>query len=269
MIGYISSRTIYMELLENAMTKGQPYSLKPNTSLNEKFDILPTDTHPVDSYPTINYFAIGNGGNNILFNSYRQSTHKPFDGTLYNHVPFIIREINSDLTISERADYRFRNLITINGVEYVEYYLKKIPNLEDPMDVFKLTSNNDNGIITEFNFNNSEILNPVPDNSLNPLSASDEYVVAKQPLNFYLSVTEIEEIKNAINIKFGENGKEIITEIGICTGYDKDLGNGTFEAVSSQIGYFIPVELDIQDFLIRGDSFERNIDIGSMQPLKI
>ena len=85
---------------------GKPYRLLPNTTLNEKFGILTKETPPPGSYPYMQYFCIGVGGDNIIDGDdvFNFSEHTPLDGALFEHIPFVMRKVSSDLTVEERAD---------------------------------------------------------------------------------------------------------------------------------------------------------------------
>ena len=103
-----AQRTLYnVDLYLNIMLR-KDYKIIANTSLNEKFDILSKVPVPAGVYPTLQYWAIGTGGNNVIGNTtgFSYSEHTPLDGALFNHVPFIMRPVTDDLTALEKSKYR-------------------------------------------------------------------------------------------------------------------------------------------------------------------
>ena len=111
-----AQRTLYnVDLYLNIMLR-KDYKIIANTSLNEKFDILSKVPVPAGVYPTLQYWAIGTGGNNVIGNTtgFIYSEHTPLDGALFNHVPFIMRPVTDDLTALEKSKYRMRKLEIVN-----------------------------------------------------------------------------------------------------------------------------------------------------------
>ena len=117
-----SNRTIYGLKLQMDMLLGDRWTPMPNTTLNEKFNIGLNAPQP-SSYPTLKYMCLGVGGSSIIDSQtgYRFSTHRAIDAGLFEHIPFIIRPIDQDLTLEERSKYRFRIQENINGNQYYCY----------------------------------------------------------------------------------------------------------------------------------------------------
>jgi len=103
-----SQRTIYgLELQAELLVSGT-YTPKPNTTLNEKFGILVNEPIGSDTRYGLKYLTIGTGGIKTATpaNGYSFSQHSVMDASLFNHIPFIIRPVSSDLSGTERARYR-------------------------------------------------------------------------------------------------------------------------------------------------------------------
>jgi hypothetical protein len=96
-----SQKTIYGLHLNLAKMLNLPYVISDNTTLNEKFQIANNETLANNEYTSIKYYTIGNGGVNIINNGngYSYSEHSPVDAALFNHIPWIMREINNDVII--------------------------------------------------------------------------------------------------------------------------------------------------------------------------
>jgi len=52
--------------------------------------------------------------------------HTARHASLYNPIPFVLKPIGADLSPSDRLNYRLRTVLTINNIQYVAYYLKKL-----------------------------------------------------------------------------------------------------------------------------------------------
>ena len=126
-----SQRTLYNVDLHLSMLLGRDYMTKPNTTLNEKFDVLADVNVPEGMYPKLQYYCIGIGGDQLSesVSGFPVSEHSPMDAALFEQIPFVIRPIQQDLTPTERANYRFRVIETIKNETYVCYYLKVIPKI--------------------------------------------------------------------------------------------------------------------------------------------
>ena len=103
---YNSTRTIYNLKLQTCMMFGLPYHPLPNTTLNEKFNIYPYNeidcNYENQNYPRVNGIVIGIGGNEVVNSDIldlKLGKHSPVDAALFEHIPFVIRPIENDLTI--------------------------------------------------------------------------------------------------------------------------------------------------------------------------
>lgn len=97
----------------------------PEYTLNHKYGIHPTE---VPSGPVkIRYFGIGIGGTYLANDEgdVIPYTPKQTDGDLYTPIPFRCVPITEDLSANQRQKYRMRVPMTINGQQYVAYYLKR------------------------------------------------------------------------------------------------------------------------------------------------
>ena len=264
---YNSTRTIYNVKLQTCMMASIPYTPLPNTTLNEKFDILQyKQTEYYDSsiikYPTIKGITIGNGGSNVIntdIGNLSLGKHSPVDGALYNHIPFVIRDIDNDLEDSEKLNYRLRKTFYIDNKEYVAYYVKLFT--EDDLyyrpEILYIDLNATIPSIKLFDTNRFDILNPEP--SLNNQMSSYENSV--QTVNmlrfkFNLDSNDLLELKNVFNILNIQD--RLLTELGVVTGIDIDTGNGN-ELIYTQIAYFLDISLDLE---LLESNLTKNIEIG-------
>lgn len=262
-----ASSTIYYRLLTLNKNLGLKFRPKLNTTLNEKLDILPNMSIG-DLYPEIKYIGIGVGGTSTAYDVLKSSEHSVGDGSLFKQVPFLILEKTKDLTVAERKKYRLRKETIINNIEYVEYYLKVVDNISEP-EVYYVTKTGELTTKLEpFNFNNAAILNPTPLIKEDFLNVSTEtYIAVTSDVTLYLSPQELENIKKAIEIKYGTTTPKIITEMALFTGVDYVTVNGT-EALAVQPAFFQTVQYDLQSLLFNNKVILKNIQIGGIEVLK-
>ena len=267
-----AQRTLYGIDLQLHQLLGKQYAALPNTTLNEKFGILAGEPCPLGVYPTLKYFCIGIGGNLSVEHEdkFNYSEHSPIDAALFQHIPFVIREVTNDLTPDERLNYRFRCIENIFGSEYVCYYLKLLPgnNIKEYFHTIKTVSTGDEvGIPTLLIQDTSkpEILNPVPKiRSVRFNAAEQLYATKIASIDYSFTEAEIKDIKKAIEIK-KLDGKAI-TEVGLCSGIDMPYSNYT-ESICTQIVFHFGITLPLMMDIEIGKDVKRSIEIGGAEPL--
>ena len=270
-------RSIYGAYLQTCALLGFNVDIKPNSTLNQKFDLFPNEIFSSGEIPTVKYLTIGNGGHTASMGVdglplINPVPHSPRHAALYNHLPFIIREVTEDLTPAERLMYRLRVPRTIDNVNYVCYYAKVLDlSMVEPKIELR---NNTNGIITATDFTPSLAdLNPVkPVIPVNGnITSTGNYLASTAKIEFVMNEAEITELLNACNIIYGSDNYAFISEIGLCSGVDRNL-MGNFggppsaytEAVGVQIMNFISTAIPAYAL---STSITQTIDVGSTSPL--
>ena len=270
-------RSIYGAYLQTCALLGFNVDIKPNSTLNQKFDLFPNEIFNSGETPTVKYLTIGNGGHTASMGVdglplINPVPHSPRHAALYNHLPFIIREVGEDLTPGERLLYRLRVPRTIDGVNYICYYAKALDlSLVEPKIELR---NNTDGIITATDFTPSLAdLNPVkPVIPVNGnITSTGNYLASTAKIEFVMNEAEITELLNACNIIYGSDNYAFISEIGLCSGVDRTL-MGNFggppsaytEAVGVQIMNFISTAIPAYAL---STSITQTIDVGSTSPL--
>ena len=270
-------RSIYGAYLQTCALLGFNVDIKPNSTLNQKFDLFPNEIFNSGETPTVKYITIGNGGHTASMGVdglplINPVPHSPRHAALYNHLPFIIREVGEDLTPGERLLYRLRVPRTIDGVNYICYYAKALDlSLVEPKIELR---NNTDGIITATDFTPSLAdLNPVkPVIPVNGnITSTGNYLASTAKIEFVMNEAEITELLNACNIIYGSDNYAFISEIGLCSGVDRTL-MGNFggppsaytEAVGVQIMNFISTAIPAYAL---STSITQTIDVGSTSPL--
>lgn len=262
-----TQRTMYMLDLSLAQLIGEPYAIKPNTTLNEKFSIEQGNEVPSGVYPRLKYVGIGTGGLPGLNQSpgYIYSDHSPMDAALFNQVPFVLRPLDNDLSSGERSKYRFRKTETINGKAYIAYYLKVIPNFSYDNSFFNITSNGSETFVTTKDMNDPKLLNPIPTKrTVNLDNFRQSNLVTKfLKFRFEINPEELKELRNVFDI-LGRDYQ--LTEIGLFSGLDTSTGNGT-EAICVQAMFFFGLNLDMTHSFNREKSLIKDIELGGSEPI--
>ena len=267
MMQFNSVRTIYSQALALAVLLGKDYECIDNTTMNEKFDILKERRVPSTVYPTLKYFSIGNGGADVVFDALKNSAHSPVSAALYNEVPFVIRDINNDITDSEKTKYRFRKVTNINGTDYIEYYLKAIDVVKLDNIFFDVQIENNVPVLDILETDNNNILFPVPKTEGEVVTDDKTSFVAKSSqVMFTLTLSEIAELKEVFRIKYNEENPTI-NELALCTGIDTTMEDGSKEAYAVQAAFFAPLSYDLSTMLLEGSMVNKIIEIGGSEPL--
>lgn len=212
-----------------------------NATLNQKFTIFP-DTHAVEgTYPIAKLFCIGNGGASGSMTSgtlsIKEIPHLTRHAALYNHLPFIIRPIDNDLT--DRTPYRLRKIIDIRGDSYIAYYAKVI-NLADTSPVLELRNINAGVVtVTPFTHTSGDLTPTQPVIGVGEaIAVGNDYIAASALITFAMTATERDEFKAACDLIYNEEGHSNIFELAIasCTDFTANASGVIYtEASDAQI----------------------------------
>lgn len=256
--------TIYMQDLRLKRDIGYPYVIKPGTTLNDVLDIN-KDGYTTTVYPTIQYFCIGVGGKKLVNGTnYTISQHSAKDVQPFDMIPFILRRVEDDVSDSIRKDYSFRKEIKINGVYYVGYYLKRIPEIISKNDFFKMTiDENNRNHLSVLNTNDVDMIYPKPIDKEELLNHKEKATLIVKTNKFLFSLTEEEllELENVMNI-MGKDSS--LTEIALCTSI-----NGIdilAEPSKVQCAYYTTTDIDINLRISDSLPVKIHIEVGSNEP---
>lgn len=232
------TRTIYSGHLATCMMLRRPFTILPNSTLNQKFNLHRNEVPSSNEYPVLGYIGIGNKGVSyeVTTDGYVLTTpipHLPRDASLYNFIPFLIRDINDDISSAERMRYRLRVPISLEGKTYVAYYLRAL-TLTDVIPTVELR-NVDGETINTNSF--EPLLSDLSPNRPN-LSHTDlnnpngDYLFSTAKVGFELNQAEVSNIIDACALLYGDPRYAVINEVALVTGVDKIL-QGTFGGTSS------------------------------------
>jgi len=273
------TRTIYSGHIGTCKMLNRPFTVLPNSTLNQKFNLHASELHASNEYPVIGYLGIGNKGAyyETTTSGYVLTTpipHLPRHASLYNHIPFLIRRVDDDIDSTERMKYRLRVPITIGSVNYVAYYLRAL-GISGVIPTVELR-NVDGDNITSSTFTPTlGDLSPEPPviSNVNLNNPNGDYLVSSAKVNFTLNQTDINNILDACSILYGDPRYAVINEIALCSGVDKVL-QGVFGTATSN--YVDTIVTQVAAFIsqyhaLTASSTEVNIqfDLGSVEPCLI
>lgn len=263
-----AQRTMYGASLQLSMVLGKPYIVPANTTLNEKFNILPAEKLPDGAYPTVQFYAIGVGGQDVISGNegYNYSKHSAVDAALFQHIPWIMRTLESDLNKDERTEYRMRTVEVFNGVKYACYYLRKIPDIEFRDYFYKVSTVNGDTSLSIYSTSTDKLLNPEAKvRTVNTTNINgSEYVTKTSKLKFSLAVSDMTELDTVLSIRGLATKK--ITEVGVCSGYDVTTDEIS-ETICTQIAFHIEVNMNLAEHLSTDSIISRYIELGGMESL--
>ena len=245
--------------LDILRTLNLPFSIDQYSTLNEKFNIGNVNP-PANEYPVLGYLAIGRGGHTNIVGSGNNTLiellqHSPTDAALFEHIPFQLVPTTNDLSVAERANYRIRLLLTINGIDYFAYYLKVITQSTISVDTQIIQIQNGQISSDTVYTPSATSLTPTPVNisNTNVNVVNGNHLVTQAILPITLNADDIASIVNACTIIYGSVSYATISEIGIVGGFDvnttSNIGNvaaSYTEIQTAQIMAFISVLHELQ-----------------------
>jgi len=272
-------RTIYASHLNTCKLLNRPFTVLPNSTLNQKFNLFKDEIPALNEYPVLGYLGIGNKGASyeVTSSNFVLTTpipHLPRDASLYNFIPFIVRSINDDISSTERLKYRLRVPVTIDGSTYVAYYLRAL-TINDLIPTVELRNVDGENITTNSFTPTLSDLAPTPPvlSTSNLNTANGDYLVSTAKVDFTLNQNDVQEIIDACNLLYGDPRYAVINEIALCSGIDKIL-QGTFgnttsnytETIATQVAAFIS---QYHALTTNTTEVKIQLDIGSVEPLLI
>ncbi len=273
----LNTRTVALAELTSAYLHGTPYDVREFSTLNEKLGIL-SGVNPMSRLPEIKFFAVGIGGMGVTGTAsaaraiYYQ--HSPEDAALFEQVPFCLRTLDNDLLPAQRSNYALRKEISIGGVTYVAYYLRRI-NLTASKVVTRVR-NIKNGVVTESDYVvTAANLSPqrnIADSGLVNVTEGN-FLVTSRRMSLNFTESDVQELMNVFNIMYaGDLDLARISEIAICSGVDHNIqvtsptGNYNFtDAARVQVMAFLGEDRALR---FNTSGWGRDVDVGGGIPMR-
>lgn len=256
---------------------GSPFEKFDNTTLNQKFDIQANAQLSPGVRPTLKGFTIGIGGHTSIQGVKGITLNQGIDHTsedfgLYDHLPFVLRALNDDLTLEERKRYALRKIIPIDGVNYYAYYVKRLVTTDTKPTMTRRTVK-DGEVIPELFVPTEKNLSPTPPSTPNTgvVTTSGVYLATSAIIPMPFTEQDVQELYNVAKILFGDERYAIISEFGFVTGVDAvvsvntQAGQVSFdEIVSCQISAIISGHYEL---IFNSKGFDFSLEVGAVQPL--
>lgn len=273
------TRTIYSSHLSTCKMLNRPFTVLPNSTLNQKFNLHANELPATNEYPMLGYIGIGNKGASyeMTTSGYILTTpipHLARDASLYNFIPFLVRDINNDISSTERLKYRLRVPLTINGTTYVAYYLRTL-DIQNLIPTVELRNVQGKTITTTAFTPTQSDLAPTPPvlSTSNLNDPNGDYLVSTAKIAFALDQTDITNIMDACALLYGDPRYAVINEIAICTGVDKIL-QGSFGSATGN--YTDTIATQVAAFISQYHALTTNttqvsilLDAGRVEPLLV
>lgn len=269
--------TIFAAHLQTCMFHKLAYTPAAFTTLNEELGIQSGVAVPTGNYPVVGYYAIGDaghtfeaGGDGIPYPNLYQ--HQPSDAALYHQMPFVLRRTNNDLLPAQRTRYALRKEMTVGGVVYIAYYLRRI-DLSTLTISLQRRDNNGTVVTTTPFVPSASNLSPTPtvlsNSNLNTVTGST--LVCTAPLVVSMTADDVAEYVNVAQILYNNTNRAIISESALCCGFDKTItvnaSTGAFnfnEAIGVQVMSHIA---DFQAVNFASLGINKVLDSGANTPL--
>lgn len=273
------TRTAFGAMLQASQLANRPFQLLPYTTLNEKFNIQAGVAPATGVMPAVLYYCIGNGGHanatgsdGFPYTVLRQ--HQPTDAALFMHLPFVMRPVGSDLDPNTMQNYALRTVITVNGTQYVAYYLKRL-NLTGVEPALTVSSVQNGVTSTQPYVPTSANLNPTPPpiSSTGTISTNGSYITASELVDISFSANDVAELINCCQILFNNASYAIISELGLCSGVDTLVSVAAsgaqpaltyMEAISVQVATHVTAYYPVGS---ANQGVDIDVQIGAVEPL--
>ncbi len=251
-----------------------PIILQPNTTLNEKLNIMETSRLDINDKVNVQWYCIGHGGHQILKSSngidYPDSVKRdPLEASLYDMVPFVLRQKNQDLTEEEARQYRLKRIETHGGVEYYAYYLKRMTIEDKPKVLIETTVDGVKQVkpytVTEANLSpHKPTLSP-----REVVSASNTKVRVSIGASINFTEQDTENLKEVFKILYGTSKITLISEIGIVAGSDVANVSVAGGRTGNELkGATVVSILSVYHALhFSNNGFEERLELGEKTPL--
>lgn len=279
------TRTIYGARIQNELLLGLKHEPVAFTTLNEKFDIAAGMPTPNGEIPPVAYLAIGMGGHRMVPGTEgapypEDNFFSPANGALFRHLPFVMREVGSDLVGDERRRFGMRVLRQVDGKNYICYYLRAISRNNVTVKMFHNVPTGGSGSTPP-----SVIITPfVPDSSnLNPIApilpetgaqtTDGAYLSTSSVMNLDFTEQDIAELLNVGRILFKNERQMVISEMGLVAGKETVItssantgGVDYYEAIQATLVAHSAVYYAIAHMNL---GFQYSLELGAIEPLMV
>lgn len=269
--------TIWSNFLQTNHHLDLPFVLPEKSTMNERLNIQASAALSLGEKPGMKVLVIGNGGHRAVtgadgFPLIDIIDHEADHAAPYNPIPFVLRNIDDDLTAGERANYALRTEVTLDGINYIAYYGKRI-NLNDVTVEIKKTIVEDGVSSTApYVTSNANLYPTAPELSVNgTVTTSGEYLSTSAILSVPFTENDVAELVNVARIMYNDERYAVISEMCFCTAVDRTVSISTLngqvnfrEVVGCQVATFVGCHYEM---LFNSKGFDFRIETGAVEPM--
>ncbi len=207
------------------------------TTVNEALSIQPNVYPGQDERVTLGILMIGSGGHTCQPGANGKPRIAPRNHTaenlsLFEPVPFVLRPVEDDLSISERGKYALRKEMDINGKMYFGYYGYRLTITKESFKPVVMRVSKEDGVEEETLYvpdSNNIFPEPVELPVDGAVVSSNVQLRVSAPINIHLDYNVVNEFVQACKImNDGDETTAVISEMAICTGANRIVPvNGT------------------------------------------
>lgn len=272
-----STKTVMGNLLEANKFFALPPQYYSNTTLNEALninkDILPNTTEQSKAL----YYCIGNKGHDVIKGTDGipinvNLDHDPRHANLYGMLPFVLREIGNDISVSMRSKFALRKIVQVNGVSYIAYHLRRIPKVTDLPKIYYITVVDGVESDPVPYIAKEEFMTPKPPTITNGgvNATTGNFLRVMATIKLELDAEERAEVLNAAKIIYGHENRAIVSEVGLVSAVDRALdsptGSGGTIRVEETVGSVITNFLYTYTDLTK-QTLGLEVKIGAVEPM--
>lgn len=274
-------RTIMSSYVQTHISLNLPYVTKDFTTLNEKLGVEASTKPQTNQRIAFNFFSIGIGGarneigeDGVHLQAPRQ--HETTDFSPFMMMPFVVRELNADLSAAQRARFCLRVEATNprDGKRYIFYYGRWFTQFEGPVEMTQFRIENGNVVDVSPFVPGPSNLNPTPRDLTNSgLNIVDgRYARTSILSDISWSAWDVDELKKAAVITKGDERYAFFNELAVGASVKNPTnvqspGAGSFtydEAIAATCTNLMNVNYQALYF---SDGFDLKLNFGSTEPL--
>lgn len=257
------TNTAYGNIIAKACITGRPFVLPEFTTLNERYNVLASQSIGNKNGKDFNlgYFVLGirgsnaNGTNSLGVTNLKVNQHSPIDGNVFTPVPLIARPLDNPLSNEQRTKYRMRVVEQSHDGTMCEFYYASLIDFTNYIpSVVKVTRDGDgNEVPNPYIPERDSLFNPQPHSftSEGTTPVTDTYIDSTAILDCSLDRNTLNEITNACKMKYGDPSLAAPNEVGICFGIDVQADGQIAQGAS--IRYTEAMSLVIAHFITERD----------------
>jgi hypothetical protein len=271
-------RTAYGAYLQTCLKLGLPFTLIPNTTLNERLGIQAGVAPAAAELPKMKYLVFGNKGHKTVVadDGSDEIVPVPHDAShagLYGLIPIVLRDLDDDLPAEIRKNYALRRIEPHFGVNKIAYYALRLDYSNVTVSLQSLRTVEGEVVVDPFVPDADNLNPPLPQiSNSGVVLGSDTSISASAIISLRLTENQIAEIINAHRTRTGSSRSPVISELGFMSGVDRNVqsttgGAGSFmfnEVIAGQLNVIISTHHAI-GYSSTGATLA--FDVGNTEPL--